>query len=85
MPLSNSLVRLLWLAIIILAFAFCLVRVHHRVQTMLIGYDIGKLKEQESQLLKRQSLLNMELAKITTKQHLAKRINDAVPPEQQVH
>jgi hypothetical protein len=54
---------------------YAFIRVHHRVQTILIGYDIGKLKDQESQLLKKQSLLNVELAKITTKQNLAKRIH----------
>ncbi len=56
---------------------YSLVRIHHRVQTILLGYEIGKLKEHESQLLKKQSLLTMDLAKLTNKQNLAKRINIA--------
>jgi hypothetical protein len=63
---------LLLFVFFVVSYAF--VRVHQRVHTILIGYEIGKLKDQESQLLKKQSLLTVELAKITSKQHLAKRI-----------
>ncbi len=63
------------LLVVVFAGIYAFVRVHHRVQTILLGYEIGKLKEHESQLLKKQSLLNMELAKLTNKQNLAKRIH----------
>lgn len=41
-----------------------------RTQTTLIGYEIGSLKKKEAELLAERSLLNMELAKLTTRQHL---------------
>ena len=62
---------------IILATAFLsvflvsLTRVHLRVQTTMIGYEIGRLKDKESQLLEQRSFLKMELAKLTTKSHLS--------------
>lgn len=36
----------------------------------MLGYDIGKLKSKEAELLISNSLLNMELSKITAKQWL---------------
>lgn len=63
--------------VVLLVGSYAFVRVHHRVQTILLGYEIGKLKEYESQLLKKQSLLTMELEKITNKHNLARRINIA--------
>lgn len=41
-----------------------------RTQTTLIGYEIGSLKKKEAELLAERSILNMELAKLTTRQHL---------------
>jgi hypothetical protein len=59
----------------VFAGAFCLValalgRVHLRVQTTMVGYDIGRLKTDESKLLEERSYLRMQLAKLTTKKHL---------------
>ena len=56
------------------AFIFILafLSVHIRIETTLMGYSIGRLKQKESALLKSQSLLKMKLAKITTKQNLLK-------------
>ena len=45
-------------------------RVHVRVQTTLLGYEIGRLKNDEATLLEERSLLKMQLAKLTTKKHL---------------
>ena len=53
---------------LILIFSF--LRVHSRIQITLLGYEIGRMKEREADLIKVRSLLTMELAKITTKEHL---------------
>ena len=54
--------------VLILVFSF--LRVHSRIQITLLGYEIGRMKEREADLIKVRSLLTMELAKITTKEHL---------------
>ena len=54
-----------------LLFAGALLRVHLRVQTTLIGYEIGRIKAEESALLEKRSLLKMQLARLTTRQHLS--------------
>ena len=53
--------------IFVLAF-FCL---HVRIQTTLVGYELGQLKKQESLLLEKRSHLQMKLAKITSRANLA--------------
>lgn len=45
-------------------------RVHLRVHTTMLGYEIGKLKSEEGELLQQRSALKMQLAKLTTKKHL---------------
>ena len=55
---------------IFFVFITALICTHIRVKTILIGYEIGKLKSKESFLLKSRSLLTMELAKLTTKKNL---------------
>jgi ABC-type tungstate transport system permease subunit len=45
-------------------------RIHLRVQTTLVGYEIGHLKSDEAKLLEQRSGLKMQLAKLTTKKHL---------------
>lgn len=45
-------------------------RIHLRVETTLIGYQLGILKSDESKLLEERSQLKMQLAKLTTKKHL---------------
>ena len=55
---------------LILIFSF--LRVHSRIQITLLGYEIGRMKEKEAELIKVRSLLTMELAKITTKERLQK-------------
>ena len=68
---------------IIFVFAGAFLRIHMRVQTTLIGYDIGRLKSREATLLEQKSQLQMQLAKLTSKQHLtlmAASEEDELPP-----
>lgn len=53
-----------------LLFGLAFVRVHLRVQSTLIGYQLGTLKSKEAQLLEKRSKLSMTYAKITTREHL---------------
>jgi hypothetical protein len=55
-------------------FFLGLIRVHVRVQTTIIGYELGKLKSQEIELIHKKNRLTMHLEKITTKQSLLKTI-----------
>ena len=50
-----------------------------RIQTTITGYDIGRLKIQEIDLLKKRSLLTMEVEKLTTQKNLLANLakNDA--------
>lgn len=59
---------------VVLLFSF--LRVHSRIQITLLGYEIGRMKEREADLIKVRSLLTMELAKITTKHHLQEIVNN---------
>ncbi len=59
----------IFLALSIL-FCFGFFRSFVRIQTTLIGYDLGKLKHTEAKLLEERSQLQMELAKLTSKDQL---------------
>jgi len=52
-------------------------RVHMRVQSTLIGYQLGRLKAEESDLLARRADLQMSVAKLTTKEFLTLMANTA--------
>jgi hypothetical protein len=52
-------------------FALAATRVHMRVHTTLIGYELGRLKNHEAELLEERSFLKMELARLTTKSQLS--------------
>jgi hypothetical protein len=67
---SNKKITLLAYVSTLLAFLFAFSTSYIRINTTLIGYEIGKLKKEETSLLKKRSLLIMKHAKITTKQHL---------------
>ena len=60
----------------ITATAFCcliaaaVARIHLRVETTMIGYEIGQLKKTELQLLEDRANLKMKLAQLTTRKHL---------------
>ena len=62
-------------AILATLFIVASLKAHLRIQTTLIGYRIGQLKQMESELLETQSTLKMELAKLSTKQHLLETVN----------
>ncbi len=47
-----------------------MLRIHLRVQTTMIGYEIGHLKAAEARLIESRNVLKMQLAKITTQKHL---------------
>lgn len=50
--------------------AFVVGRIHMCLKTTLMGYEIGKLKTTEGELLEKRSFLKMQHAKITTKRTL---------------
>ena len=60
----------LWSLGFMLLIGLAVSRVHLRVQTTLIGYELGQLKNKEAELLEQSSYLKMQLAKLTTKKHL---------------
>jgi hypothetical protein len=62
--------KLIPLGIFLVAAAFAFFSIHIRIKTTLLGYQIGRLKGKESKLLKENSLLTMELAKIRSKKWL---------------
>ena len=57
-------------SVISLMFLAALTRSYMRIQTTLIGYELGELKMSEETMLEQRAQLQMELAKITTKEHL---------------
>ena len=57
--------------IVALLVAGSVARVHLRAEATMLGYEIGNLKDQESKLFDERSFLKMELAKLTTRKHLA--------------
>ena len=70
----NRILKSIWqkapLALLVTLFAAASFKAYVRIQTTLIGYRIGQLKQAESELLETQSTLKMELAKISTRQNL---------------
>ncbi len=54
----------------VLIIGLAVTRIHLRVQTTLIGYEIGRLKTDEARLLEERGSLKMQFAKLTTKKHL---------------
>ncbi len=59
--------------IIMLGGLFCLafLKIHIKIETTMLGYEIGRLKNEEFLLLKRRSSLTMDLAQLTTKASLS--------------
>ncbi|MCX6117924.1 MAG: hypothetical protein NT027_10305 [Proteobacteria bacterium] len=60
-------VAIVWSAILLL---LALARVHFRVVTTNVAYNLGKLKGEESNLLEQRSVLQAEFAKISNKKNL---------------
>lgn len=61
----------------VLMIGLAVTRIHLRVQTTLIGYEIGGLKHEEARLLEERGSLKMQFAKLTTKKHLMLMTEDA--------
>lgn len=64
--------------VMILSFA----RIYSRVKTIFIGYEIGRMREVEEQLLKKRSLLTMKYAKMTTRDFLESQILEHQRPNE---
>lgn len=62
---------------VLILFLLSFFKIFIRLQTTMLGYDIGRLKNKEASLLKQKSYLTMELAKITTKQNLETMLSHA--------
>lgn len=50
--------------------ALCFGRIHIRSETLRFGYELGRLKTKEAQLLEQKSSLQMELSKVSTRKVL---------------
>ena len=66
-------------ALVVGLVPLAVMRIHVRVQTTLIGYEIGRLKGEEAQLMEQRSSLKMQLAKLTTRKHLSLMSDTARP------
>ncbi len=51
-------------------YGFSIAQANIKIQTIIRGYELGKLKGEESELLYQRGLLRVELAKITNKKEL---------------
>jgi|GEM_PF-1434557 len=59
--------------VVLIALGIAFFRVHLRVKTTLVGYEIGRLKAAEGRLLAEKSELSVELARLTGKDALQAR------------
>ena len=63
--------RLVFSAILAVSFfSMAFARSYLRSQTTIVGYELGELKKNEEDFLEQRAQLQMELAKLTTKDHL---------------
>ncbi|MFY7930155.1 MAG: hypothetical protein ACOVS5_14880 [Oligoflexus sp.] len=58
------------LVLLLSLFLLASTKAYIRIETTLLGYRIGEMKQTEAELLETQSTLKMELARITTKHNL---------------
>lgn len=65
--------------VILCAFA----QIHLRLQTTITGYNIGQLKNEELKELKNQSMLKLNLAKLSSRSHLEFASNSVSPEAEQ--
>ena len=56
-----------WCAVLL---SLALIRVHFRVVTTSVAYNLGRLKEKETSLLEQRASLQADLAKITGRKQL---------------
>lgn len=73
---------ILYIALISL-FSLAFLKIYVKIQTVIVGYEIGRLKEKEFQLLKQRSSLRMSLAQLTTKESLSKMLKEENDEPQQ--
>lgn len=62
--------HILFLSLGIVLFSLSIFRIHLRLQTTLLGYEIGRIKQKEIFLRDRQSELKMLHAKVSSLKHL---------------
>ena len=65
--------------VVLIALGIAFFRVHLRVKTTLVGYEIGRLKAAEGRLLAEKSELSVELARLTGKDALQARESTGEP------
>lgn len=58
----------------ILSLAYAGFQLHTRLKLTFLGYEVGRLKHREADLLKMRSILQMEYARLTQKEHLLNRL-----------
>ncbi len=58
------------LALLLSLFVLASMKAFIKIQTTIVGYRIGQMKQLESELLENQSTLKMDLARLTTRQSL---------------
>ena len=63
-------IHIVYLALGMCIFGLSIFRIHLRLQTTLIGYEIGKIKQKEIELRDKQSELRMLHSKVSTFKHL---------------
>ena len=62
--------NLIFSLFLVLCFFACFFAIHIKTKITILGYKIGQQKSEEAALLVENSLLTMELSKITTKKWL---------------
>ena len=62
--------RVLSLAVFGLVLSMSFGRVYMRLQTTLLGYELGELKARENVLIEQRGGLQVALSKLTTRNHL---------------
>ena len=60
----------------LLLFLVALARTHLRNRATIVGYEIGRLKKQELSLLEQRSRMQVQLARLTSKDSLLSLAND---------
>jgi hypothetical protein len=76
---ASSMTNLPLYAVVLIALGIAFFRVHLRVKTTLVGYEIGRLKATEGRLLAEKSELSVELARLTGKDALQARESSGEP------
>ncbi len=66
---ENSNILFLFIFAMLLVSSF--LKIHIKIRTTMLGYELGRLKNQEFVLLKKRSSLTMDLAQLTTKTTLS--------------